>query len=76
MEVFDLGVDNLESINLDLGISENINYEPTTSSSGVNFGGGAEFLMNNSKRSGSSQNLYINLEEIDSLETVLYDLSK
>ena len=76
MEVFDLGVDNLEPISLDLGISENINYEPTSSSSGVNFGGGAEFLMNNSKRSGSSQNININLEELDSLESELNDLSK
>jgi hypothetical protein len=76
MEVFDLGIDNLEPININLGISENINYEPTTSSSGVNFGGGAEFLMNNSKRSGSSQNININLDELDSLETELNDLSK
>jgi hypothetical protein len=42
----------------------------------VNFGGGAEFLMNNSKRSGSSQNININLDELDSLETELNDLSK
>jgi hypothetical protein len=76
MEVFDLGIDNLDTMNLDLGISENIKYEPTTSSSGVNFGGGAEFLMNNSKRSGSSQNININLEELDSFETELNDLSK
>lgn len=77
MEVFDLGVDNLEPISINLGISENINYEPTTSSSGVNFGGGAEFLMNNSKRSGSSsQSININLDELDSLETELNDLSK
>jgi hypothetical protein len=76
MEVFDLGIDNLDPININLGISENINYEPTTSSSGVNFGGGAEFLMNNSKRSGSSQNININLDELDSLETELNDLSK
>ena len=76
MEVFDLGVDNLEPISLDLGISENINYQPSASSSGVNFGGGAEFLMNNSKRSSSSQNININLEELDTLENELNDLSK
>ena len=76
MEVFDLGVDNLEPISLDLGISENINYEPSASSSGVNFGGGAEFLMNNSKRSSSSQNININLEELDTLENELNGLSK
>lgn len=74
MEVFDLGVDSLDPI--DLGISENINYEPTTSSSGVNFGGGAELLMNNSKRSNSSQNININLDELDNLENELNDLSK
>ena len=46
MEVFDLGIENLETSHLDLGISESINYEPSSSSSGVNFGGGAELLMN------------------------------
>jgi hypothetical protein len=76
MEVFDLGIENLETSHLDLGISESINYEPSSSSSGVNFGGGAEFLMNNSKRSNSSQNININLEELDSFETELNDLDK
>ena len=74
MEVFDLGIDNLETANIDLGISESINYQPSNSSSGMNFGGGAEFLMNTSKRSGSSQNININLEELGDFESELNNL--
>jgi len=63
MEVIDIGLNDLEPINIDLNDSK-----PS-----VNFGSGIELLMNDKKRSSSTMNL--NLGELDSLENELNELS-
>ena len=71
MESFDINVGDLEPVNLK--IDDYDSPAPSTSKS-VNFGGGIELLMNNSKRSaGNSVN--IDLGDINSLENELNDLS-
>ena len=68
MEVIDLGLTDLEPMNINL----NGDDEPSSSSS-VNFGGGLEFLMNDKQR--SSSNINIDLGELDRLESELNELS-
>jgi hypothetical protein len=66
MEVIDIGFDNLETIDMNnIGSSNNKN---------VNFGPGIELLMNNNKRS-ASQNINIELGDLDTLENELNELS-
>ena len=68
MEVFDIGINDLEPVSLKID-------EPTTSSKpSVNFGPGIELLMNDKKRS-SSNAVNIDLGELDNLEKELNDLS-
>lgn len=68
MEVFDLGLDNLESISISL--DDNV----PTSKSSTNFGGGIELLMNDKKKSSSSS-MNIDLGQLDNLEKELNELS-
>lgn len=69
MESFDINVGDLEPVNLKID-----DYDSPAPSKSVNFGGGIELLMNNSKRSaGNSVN--IDLGDINSLENELNDLS-
>jgi hypothetical protein len=65
MEVIDIGLSDLEPINIDLGGS---------SSSSTNFGPGIELLMNEKKKS-SSNSTTIDLGELDKLENELNELS-
>jgi len=65
MESIELGLSDLEPISMN--ISDN-------KSSSVNFGPGVELLMNNSKRN-SSNNVNIDLGELDNLEKELNELS-
>ena len=65
MESIEIGLNDLEPINL--------NFSDNASSS-VNFGPGVELLMNNSKRN-SSNNVNIDLGELDNLEKELNELS-
>lgn len=69
MEVIDLGLDDLDTVNLDLN-TDPINESSNTSS----LGAGIELLMNEKKKS-SSGSTTIDLGEIDQLETELNDLS-
>ena len=62
-EIIDIGLDNLEPVSM------NMNTTPS-----VNFGSGIELLMNDKKRSYSN-NVSIDLGELDSLEKELNDLS-
>jgi hypothetical protein len=66
MEVIDLGLTDLEPINIDFGGS--------SSSSNVNFGPGIELLMNEKKKTGSASTS-IDLGELDKLENELNELS-
>ena len=71
MDSFDINLDNLEPINLKI---DDYDSAPSSSSKSVNFGGGIELLMNNSKRSaGNATN--IDLGDIGSLENELNELS-
>jgi len=71
MESFDINVGDLEPVNIK--IDDYDSPAPSTNKS-VNFGGGIELLMNNSKRSaGNSVN--IDLGDINSLENELNNLS-
>jgi hypothetical protein len=63
MEVIDLGLEDLDTVNMDL------NENPSSSS----LGAGIELLMNEKKRSSGSTT--IDLGEIDKLESELNDLS-
>lgn len=67
MEIIDLGIDNLEPISLNID-------EPPKSSS-VSFVPGVELLMNNDKRKGSSTTTF-NIDDLNTLESELNDLSK
>jgi hypothetical protein len=79
MEVIDLGLDNLEPISLNL--NDDFTDKGAGSGSGTgasSFGGGLEFLMNDKKISSntsSSNNINIDLGELDNLEKELNDLS-
>jgi hypothetical protein len=71
MDSFDINLDNLEPISLKI---DDYDSAPSSSSKSVNFGGGIELLMNNSKRSaGNATN--IDLGDIGSLENELNELS-
>ena len=71
MESFDINVGDLEPVNLKI---DDYDSPAPSNSKSVNFGGGIELLMNNSKRSaGNSVN--IDLGDINSLENELNDLS-
>lgn len=68
MEVIDIGLSDLEPINIDLGGSD------SPSSNSVNFGPGIELLMNEKKKS-SSNSTSVGLGELDKLENELKELS-
>ena len=68
MEVFNLG-DDLEPITLSLD-----DTPAPSSGSGVSFGPGIELLMNDKKRN-SSNNVNVDLEELDNMEKELNELS-
>jgi hypothetical protein len=72
MEVFDLGIDSLDTVTMNLG------DEPTpgpSSSSSVNFGPGIELLMNDKMKSASSSAMNIDLGELEDLESELNDMA-
>lgn len=60
MEIIDIGLDNLEPVSLD--------FNPS-----VSFGSGIELLMNDKKK--SSNNMNLNLGELDKLEDELNEMS-
>lgn len=66
MEIIDIGLNDLEPIQLDI--------ENGSNSKSVNFGPGIEFLMNDKVKSQSS-NINIGLGDLDNLENELNDLS-
>ena len=68
MEIFDLGLDNLDTISINL---DDVVPDQKSSSS---FGPGIELLMNNSKKSSSSS-MNIDLGQLDNLEKELNELS-
>lgn len=67
MEVYDLGIQDLEPVSMNIGSGKD---EPPS----VNFGSGIELLMNDKKRSGSNS-VNIDLGELDNLEKEMNDLS-
>jgi len=71
MQVFDLGVNDLDPISFSLN-DDDSKHRPSKPS--VNFGPGIELLMNDKKRS-SSNNINVDLNELDKLEDELNDLS-
>ena len=71
MQVFDLGINDLDPISFNLN-DDDSNHRPSKPS--VNFGPGIELLMNDKKRS-SSNNINIDLNELDTLEDELNNLS-
>lgn len=66
MEIIDIGLNDLDSVSLNLNGS--------TSSKSVNFGPGIELLMNDKKRNASN-NVNIDLGDLDNLENELNELS-
>jgi hypothetical protein len=68
MEVIDIGLSELEPISINFSDGES-SRKPS-----VNFGPGIELLMNDKKRS-SSNNINVDLGELDSLENELNELS-
>jgi len=70
MEIIDIGVDNLEPI------SVNFNDSNASGPPKVNFGAGIELLMNDKKRSSSSDNIKLDLGDLDSLEQEMNTLSE
>jgi len=68
MEIIDIGLSDLEPVSINFGDSE------STRKPSVNFGPGIELLMNDKKRS-SSNNINVDLGELDSLENELNELS-
>ena len=70
MENFDINFDNLEPISLDFNDG---GKSPLSSS--VNFGPGVELLMNNTRKS-ENNNVKFDLNELDTLEKELNDLSQ
>jgi hypothetical protein len=69
MEVIDIGLSDLEPINISLD-----NFGGSSSSSSTNFGPGIELLMNEKKKSASNSTS-IDLGELDKLEDELNQLS-
>jgi hypothetical protein len=74
MEVFDLGIDNLETVNLSLSAEDDPTPKPSFSSAS-NFGPGIELLMNDKKKSSSSSTMNIDVGELDRLESELNDMA-
>ena len=70
MEVYDLGIHDLEPVSMNIGSGGGGNSEPPS----VNFGSGIELLMNDKKRSGSNS-VNIDLGELDNLENEMNELS-
>jgi len=68
MEVIDIGLNDLEPINI------SFNDDSIMPSNSVNFGGGIELLMNDKKKASSSSSS-IDLGELDKLENELNQLS-
>ena len=66
MEVIDIGFNDLDSVSMNFNDSD---VKPS-----VNFGPGIELLMNDKKKSSSS-NVHIDLGELDQLENELNELS-
>lgn len=71
MEIIDIGLSDLEPINISL---DDIGGSNSRSSSNVNFGPGIELLMNEKKKSASNSTS-IDLGELDKLEDELNELS-
>ena len=69
MEVIDIGLNDLEPISLNFGDDMSSGPKPS-----VNFGSGIELLMNDKKKTASS-NVNIDLGELDQLENELNELS-
>jgi len=69
MEIIDLGINDLEPISLNFGDNG------SSSKQSVNFGPGIELLMNDRKKSSSSNSMNLNLGELDNLEQELNELS-
>jgi len=69
METIDLNLDNLDPVSIDL------NNNSSSSAPSVNFGSGIELLMNDKKRSSSSDNIKLDLGDLDTLEQEMNDLS-
>jgi hypothetical protein len=74
MEIIDIGLSDLEPISLNFNNGEPHSSSSSSSSKSVNFGPGIELLMNDKKRA-SSQNVNINMSDLDSLENELNQLS-
>ena len=78
MESFDINLenlDNLEPINIKLDDFDLAPASaPASTSKSVNFGGGIELLMNNSKRS-SNNSVNIDLNDINNIDSELNELS-
>jgi len=70
MEIIDIGLNDLESIDINFGENSNSN----SNSSSVNFGPGIELLMNDKKKPQSGS-MNIDLGELDKLENELNELS-
>ena len=70
MEIIDLGLSDLEPINISLTDGD---FSGPPKSPSINFGGGLEFLMNDKQKSSNSVN--IDLGELDKLENELNELS-
>ena len=66
MEVIDIGFNDLDSVSM--------NFNDSDTKPSVNFGPGIELLMNDKKKSTSS-NVHIDLGELDKLENELNELS-
>ena len=69
METIDLNLDTLDPVSIDL------NNNSSSSAPSVNFGSGIELLMNDKKRSSSSDNIKLDLGDLDTLEQEMNDLS-
>ena len=67
MEVIDLGIDNLEPISIE---EKTVNTAPS-----VNFGPGVELLMNDKNNASAKEEVKLNLDDLDSLEKEMNDLS-
>lgn len=67
MEVIDLGFDNLEPISIE---EKTVKTAPS-----VNFGPGVELLMNDKNNASAKEEVKLNLDDLDSLEKEMNDLS-
>jgi hypothetical protein len=74
MEIIDIGLSDLEPINISLDDIGGYGSSSSSSSSNVNFGPGIELLMNEKKKSANNSTS-IDLGELDKLENELNELS-